>query len=149
MLDELNELREILATCGVHETLRILNSRTPHRFTGVYRFDGAMLRNEHLVDQFNPEIRRGVDTPMQFAYCSLLQEAHENLEFADARRDTRVDHKTGFPVISYCGVLLQNANGTPFGTLCHYDTKRCQKRMSDVPLLEALAPAIFRALEVR
>jgi len=145
---ELNELLEILAKRGVHETLCILNSRTPHRFTGVYRFDGSVLRNEHLVDQFNPEIRRGDDIPMQHAYCSLLEEAHESVEFADARSDAPVD-KPESPVISYCGVLLRNDNGTPFGSLCHYDVKPCQKRMSDVPLLEALAPAIFRASEIR
>ena len=30
---------------GVHAALRYLNSRTPHRFTGVYRYDGDVLRN--------------------------------------------------------------------------------------------------------
>ena len=143
----MEELLEILESRGLHETLRIFNSRTPHRFTGVCRFDGSLLRNEHLVDQFTPEIRRGEDIPMQHAYCALLRDAHETLEFNDARDDDRVDHDVGSPIVSYCGVLIRNVDGTPFGTLCHYDVKPCQKRMSDVPLLEAITPALFGALD--
>ena len=30
---------------GPHQGLEYLNSRTPHRYTGVFRFDGDMLRN--------------------------------------------------------------------------------------------------------
>lgn len=144
-LEKLNELRQILDARGVHETLRFLNSRTPHRFTGVYRFDGPVLRNEHLFDQFNPEVRRGDDVPMEDAYCALLQEAHDSLQFSDARTTDACEPRAT-PVVSYCGVLIRNKDGTPFGTLCHYDVKPCQKRVSDVPLLEAIAPDLLVAV---
>lgn len=145
-MQELDDLKGILDTHGVHETLRELNSRTPHRFTGIYRFDGGILRNLHLVDQFNPDVRRGDDVPIQDAYCSLLSESDPRLEFAEVQSDPHVAVKPG-KVVSYCGVLIRNADGTPFGSLCHYDVKPCQKRMSDVPLLEAIAPALLGAVQ--
>ena len=37
----LSHVGQILDTEGVHAALRFLNSRTPHRFTGIYRYDGA------------------------------------------------------------------------------------------------------------
>ena len=35
-----------LAEGGLREALRYLNRRTPHRYTGVYRFDGDMIHYE-------------------------------------------------------------------------------------------------------
>lgn len=60
---ELAEFRAALRE-GVHAALRYLNSRTPHRFTGVYRYDGEMLRNMALFDRFEPDQQRGGDIPM-------------------------------------------------------------------------------------
>lgn len=142
---ELIELKSILATRGLHEVLRFLNDRTPHRFTGLYRYDGDMLRNVCLFDRYSPEARRGDDVVMKDAYCSIAKEAGEHLAFADARTDGRFPHKNGSPVISYCGVVLRDPDGKPFGALCHYDTSPCQPRISDMPLLEAAGPLLVEA----
>ena len=44
------QLREILDARGVHAFLKALNSRVPHRFTGIYRFEDPILRNVRLFD---------------------------------------------------------------------------------------------------
>jgi hypothetical protein len=47
------------------------------------------------------------------------------------------------PAVSYCGVVIPDRQGHPVGTLCHYDTKRCQQRSSDLPLMHAAARSFY------
>ncbi|MEO6365186.1 MAG: GAF domain-containing protein [Luteimonas sp.] len=140
----------ILATLkkdGLHAALRLLNERTPHRFTGIYRYDGDMLRNVILFDVHNPHLLRGGDIPMQHSYCALLPDSHAGaIEFDDPRSDPPSMARAHLtPVVSYCGVLLVNAAGEPFGSLCHYDLNPCQPRTSDMAMLRALAPQFASA----
>lgn len=143
---ELARFREALRD-GMGAGLRYLNSRTPHRFTGVYRYDGDTLRNMALFDRFEPEKQRGVDIPMVNAYCANVGRNREPLEFADAKRDGRFPYLPESPVVCYSGVLIVSLEGVPYGTLCHFDVQRCQVSISDIPLLEAAAPLIYEAVE--
>ena len=145
-MPDLAEFRVALCD-GLHAALRYLNSRTPHRFTGVYRYDGEMLRNMALFDRSEPEKQRGSDIPMADAYCANVGRSGEPLEFADAAGDGRVAYLPGSPVVCYSGVLISSPGGVPYGTLCHYDMRRCQTRTSDIPLLKAAAPLLYEALE--
>ena len=147
-LPELDEVLKFLESGGVHEALRYLNSRTPHRFSGIYRYDGEILRNEALFDRDAPGLRRGDDVAMVDAYCAIVGQSQQPLEFGDIPTDKRIAVKTG-PVVSYCGVLIRSEDGAPFGTLCHFDPLPCQVRSSDIPLPEAIAPHIFKVLEAR
>jgi hypothetical protein len=147
-----NDARELAAfrvalRDGLHTALRYLNSRTPHRFTGVYRYDGEVLRNMALFDRSAPETQRGIDIPMADAYCANVGRERAPLEFADAKEDGRFPHLPGSPVVCYSGVLISSRESVPYGTLCHYDTMRCETRISDIPLLQAAAPLIYEALE--
>jgi len=144
----LTEFRVALGD-GVHAALRSLNDRTPHRFTGVYRYDGDMLRNMALFDRFEPDIQRGIDIPMADAYCANVGRSGEPLEFADATCDARFAYLPGSPVVCYSGVLISSPQGVPYGTLCHYDIRRCETRNSDIPLLKAAAPLIYEAVAGR
>jgi hypothetical protein len=138
MHSELHEFSTLLQAQGVHAALEYLNGRTPHRYTGVFRFDGNTLRNEALFDRFQPNVQEGDDVPMAVTYCSLVGRQEAPLEILDAARDPQA-REIQTPVISYCGVLIRDEQGQPFGTLCHYDMQRCQERTADVPLLEAAA----------
>ncbi len=142
---EFSDLKDTLEARGLHAALGFLNARTPHRFTGVYRFDGDTLRNVCLFDRIAPETLQGDDLSMNDAYCAIVGRTGKSLEFADARTDGRFAYKPAVPIISYCGVLLRDAAGKPFGTLCHYDFQPCQHRSSDVPLLEAIGPLFVGA----
>ncbi|MHB8915671.1 MAG: hypothetical protein ACYC4K_07640 [Thiobacillus sp.] len=62
----------ILSSAGISAALGFLNARTPHRFTAIYRYDGDMLRNEYLYDQFHTEVVKGEDVPLAKAYCSIV-----------------------------------------------------------------------------
>jgi hypothetical protein len=146
VLPEIGEFTEALQRHGIHEALQYLNSRTPHRYTGVFRFDGDVLRNEALFDRYRADFRKGDDAPMAATYCALVGRQQAPLEINDATQDAHVKGLVDTPVISYCGVLIRDSNGKAFGTLCHYDLKRCQERTTDLPLLQAAAKLLYRAL---
>ena len=136
---------DVLRRTGLHGALRFLNGRTPHRFTGVYRYDGEMLRNVSLFDQFNPEQARGEDAPMENTFCSLVPGFNGALAFTEAANDARVSH-VETPVVSYCGVQLRDGDGVALGTLCHFDLKPCEPRTSDLQFLETLAPLLQQTI---
>ena len=143
------EVQTRLQEQGLHGALALLNSRTPHRFTGAYRYDGDVLRNEGLYDRFAPEGVRGDDVPMPLAYCALVGERNSGLQFADAREDGRFAWKSGSAVVSYCGALMRDESGRPYGTVCHFDLLRCEPNVTELEQLEVVAPLIFRWLRAR
>lgn len=139
----LSKLERVLTDQGVVPALRILNGRAPHRFTGIYEFSPQILRNVHLIDAYEPETDRGSDVPINEAYCVLLAD-RQRISFGEpANAPVAIPG----PVVSYCGVLLVRANGEPFGSLCHFDTKRCQRPASELELLELAAPRFMAAIE--
>lgn len=144
----IDEFERTLDQQGVHAALRFLNARAPHRFTGIYRYDGDVLRNVGLVDKYEPALRTGDDVKMCDAYCALVRDLKVvgGLEFVDASDDPRLAHKPDSPVVSYGGVLIHDEDGAAFGTLCHFDVKRCEAPFHDVDLLQAAAPMLFARL---
>ena len=140
---ELQEFKGALESSGVHGALGYLNKRTPHRYTGIYRYDGETLRSLAIYDRYDPNVQKGEDAPMAATYCSLLQE-QQALEITDATEDARVKDIVITPVTSYCGVLIRDSDGKPFGSLCHFDMKRCQERLTDFPLLESAAEILYQ-----
>ncbi len=141
--------RRTLLTGGLRSALAFLNARTPHRFTAIFRFDGEMLRCVQLVDKWDPAVERCEDIPVSQAFCSVVHDSGEPLEVVDSRTDARFPHLANGPVASYCGALIRDESGDPFGVLCHYDPQPCQSKKSDMPLLVAATPLIYRTLVPR
>lgn len=139
---EFQEFNAALESAGVYGALRYLNKRTPHRFTGIYKYEGSMLRNVALYDRYDPKIYQGDDAPLAATYCSMLQK-EQSLEVNDSAEDDRVKGIIITPVVSYCGVSMKDADGKPFGSLCHFDMNRCQERFSDFPLLQAASEVLY------
>lgn len=141
----ITKLLRVLAEQGVIAALRILNARTPHRYTAVYKYTPEVLRSIYLVDAFDPRVVKGGDVPNEDAYCVLLRKERK-LAFGQAE-DAACSRRLASPVVSYCGVLLVRSDGEPFGSLCHYDVARCQEPASQMPYLELMAPYIVSKLE--
>ncbi len=146
MQEEISQFSQELRQNGIHAALRYLNDRTPHRYTGIFRFDGDQLRNEMLFDRYQLGLTKGEDAPLETTYCSLVGRQQAPQEINDASTDPRVQGIIETDVVSYCGVLIRDEEGQPFGSLCHYDLQRCQERTTDLPLLEAAAGLLFQAL---
>jgi GAF domain-containing protein len=145
MQTELDTFSTLLHQQGVPAALAYLNGRTPHRYTGLFRFDGDVLRNEALFDRSRPGVQSGDDAPMAQTFCALVGREEQPVEILDASMDPRA-RDVDTTVLSYCGVLIRDDEGQPFGTLCHYDTQRGQQRTSDQPLLEAAAAHLYQYL---
>lgn len=141
--EELCSVETALRTDGLHGALRVLNGRTPFRFTGVYRFDGDTLRNVALYDRWTPDVPDGDDAPLGETFCAIVQKVNDPLEVTDGRRDARFPWMQANAVGSYYGAPIRDANGRAVGTLCHFDLDPCQALASEVPLL-VQAAALFR-----
>jgi hypothetical protein len=142
--EHLATLQEVLATSGLHGALGHLNRRTPYRFTGLYRYDGDMLRSMALFDRWSPDIDEGEDAPMGETFCAIVRDTGEWLEVKDGRSDPRFPWMRENAVVCYSGALIRDADGKPFGTLCHFDVQRCQPSRSEVALLRAAGPLLHR-----
>lgn len=144
---DLREFEDLLNGEGVHAALRFLNDRSGYRFTGVYRFDEPTLRNLHMFDRTNPDLELGSDAPLRETYCSMIRRTQKPLGIDDARTDPRTaEHPAKEATQSYLGVPLQREDGTPFGTLCHFDVVPRSGDRSEWPFMEAAARAIMRRL---
>src|SRR6478736_6066674 len=64
-----SQLRSALETGGPRRALEYLSSRTPHRFTAMYRFDDATLRNLVFYDADHPDAEHPDDIPVLASYC--------------------------------------------------------------------------------
>lgn len=87
--------------------------------------------------------------------------ARANQSFSSSNSTTRLqpsatDHASndarivGLPVRddvqAYCGTLVRNADGTPFGSLCHFDHVPQPVSQAEIFLLERFAPALARTV---
>ncbi len=143
MSDQLSQVTEALRSGRLHVALALLNARTVHRFTGVYRYDGATLRNVALFDRFAPDVERGEDAPMVATFCAIVPTVGDSLEVTDGRTDSRFPWMQDNAVVYYCGVQIRDHAGTPVGTLCHFDLQRCETPSSELPLMGAAAPLLY------
>jgi hypothetical protein len=117
----ISKIENILKTEGIYAALKLLNDETGHRYTGLYRYAGHKLQNIALYDRLEPSTNQAGDVPLSVTYCSLLKEL-EALELLDRQKDSREGVLTiETPVNSYCGVLIRDSYGQPFGSLCHWD----------------------------
>ena len=136
-----------LRTGGIRAALAFLNQRTPHRYTGIFRYDGDMLRNVALHDKWDVQVRRGSDLPLAEAFCSVVHDTAQPLVVEDGASDLRFPHLRDGPVLSYCGALIRDDAGNRYGALCHYDVQPCQAKASDLPLMVAAAAPLYEALK--
>jgi hypothetical protein len=134
------EARARLEAGGVRAVLEYLNGRTEHRFTGLYRFDGDILRSLALYDRDDPAVQVGADAPLHETYCSIVGEGTPTFATADAGADPQLArHPARARAVSYCGALVRDAKGKAVGTLCHFDVVPRPVPAAEIPVLEGVA----------
>jgi GAF domain-containing protein len=139
--------RHVLDSGGVRAALRFLNERSVHRFTALFRFEGATLRNLHLVDRDDPTVERSPDLPVLESYCVFVRQTSQPFLTSDSLNDPRVEgHPKQRSVQSYCGIPLMDEDGTLFGTICHFDFEAVAFTNEEIFLLEAVVPLIVMAV---
>lgn len=137
----LRHLRAVLRAHDLRGAVMYLNSLTRHRFTSLYRFDDAMLRNVVFFDRQNPEALSCDDLPVLASYCVFVRDGSCTFRVDDSQSDDRLGlHSKRPEVRAYCGVPLMDEDGRMFGTICHFDTVPRALEDEHVALMEALAP---------
>jgi CheY-like chemotaxis protein len=143
----LDELDGLLDSEGVLEVLRRLNARISHRYTALYQYDRGILRSIAMVDRLEPTTTKGGDVPVETTFCWVVQRDRATFSTSEGTMDPRV---AGLPlredIRSYCGTLVRSADGTPFGSLCHFDHVPRSIPESELALLEQFAPALARVV---
>ena len=144
--NELNELRFALRS-GIIAALRYLNARTPHRFTGIFQYDGDDVRNLFLVDREMQDAQPWAPFPTQESYCAIVQDTGAPFITGNAHVDERIQtHPARNKVISYCGVPLRTEAGELYASLCHFDYKPIMFSDLDIDFVTEAAPYLVKAL---
>lgn len=111
-----------LADRGLLGALRYLNTRVPHRFTGVYRLDGPLMRVVALADKhlhLDPLDLKVV--PLKDSFCQFTLRDSLFVTPNTGTDERLVGHPYSGVLNSYVGVPISSAPGTLHGTLCHFD----------------------------
>jgi GAF domain-containing protein len=144
--NELNDFRVILRD-GIPAGLRYLNARTPHRFTGIFKYDGSNLRNLFLIDREVREAQPWSTFPVSDSFCAIVRDTGAPFVTGEAPMDDRLrDHPARDKIISYCGVPLRTESGDLYGSLCHFDYKPIHFSDLDLDFAAAAAPLLMKEL---
>lgn len=142
---ELSAFVSCLRGEGLHAALLHLNRRTSHRYTGVFRFDGDMLRCVRMVDKWDAGVTGRADVPMAEAYCAHVHRTGEAVRVDHGPTDPRFPWMASSPFLSYCGAVICAPGGAHWGALCHFDTSPCEAKDSDMPLVVEAARLLYAA----
>ncbi|MCD2514381.1 guanylate cyclase [Comamonas endophytica] len=119
----LQEYRLLLETQGP-AGLDFLNSRVPHRYTGIFRLQEGALHNIFLHDkrgEIIPEFLQVV--PLTDSFCHLTMRDGV-FRTADSTHESSLDgHKYQGVLRSYIGLPLADGQGGLYGTICHFDER--------------------------
>ena len=129
---------------GLRSALALLNRRTPHRFTGLFRFRPPELLNVAIVDSWNENPQELGPAPIEETFCGYASVSGGHFATDDARADSRLLHHplARHVVQSYCGVTILDKEGQPWGSLCHWDTRPCDLGTRSAEELHLAAKAL-------
>jgi GAF domain-containing protein len=138
-------LQGILLSGGLSGALAAINATVPHRYTGIFVKEGALLRNVALHDKQTPHAELWEPFPVGNSFCSIVIGSGDPLRVREARSDVRNDvsqHPAGAIVQAYCGVPFIDDAGNVLGTLCHFDEAKSDWSVDLVAMLQI--PRVLR-----
>ena len=140
-------LQDLIDAPELDRLLRFINSKTPHRFTGICQVVGEDLKVVHLVDKFLQPINRTMhEMPLRlsFAYHALKEG-----EFFcdDCSTEKRLIGNPFRDLIgSYVGVSLEPTLGLSGCVICHYDIRKFRTNGTQVQFLKEILPLLSLVL---
>ena len=140
-------LRNVLASQGVLPGLALLNDRTDYRYTGIYKFDGDVMRAVHVFDRLAEHRTWLRAVPLNRSFCRYVLQQGEFVT-ASASQDRRLgSHPYDGLVESYYGRLLERADGTPYGTFIHFDMEPRLIAARELGFLQEAVPLLVNHLD--
>ena len=132
---------------GVEAGLKFLNARTDYRYTAIYRFEGAKMRNIYLYDRLGESVSNFVKVPLGDSFCQFVM-AEGGFNTGDSSKDERLlGHSYQGVLNAYFGLPLSRQPGTIYGTFCHFDFKPQAIDDSEIEFLQSITPWLMDYLE--
>ena len=132
---------------GVEAGLKFLNARTDYRYTAIYRFEGAMMRNIYLYDRLGESVSNFAKVPLGDSFCQFVM-AEGVFNTGDSSQDVRLlGHSYRGVLNAYFGLPLSRKPGTIYGTFCHFDLKPQAIDDSEIEFLQSVTPWLMDYLE--
>ena len=146
----LAQISEAIALHDYRALLGALNASTPHRYTGLLRFDGLELSSIWTFDRERPSTDpfplrlRTTETP-----CELVRANRTVIALEDAWQGQRgAGRGAGHGMRAVVGVPLAGDTGALHGVLCHFDPEPRAALPHARDLLERVA-RMFRFLSAK
>ena len=118
----LTELLNALQCNGLDGGLAMLNKRVPHRFTAVFKLDGAIMRNVAIIDKLGEVVPDSLKAiPFENSFCQFVLRDGSFTTQDSAADDRLGGHAYKGVLNTYVGLPITNSGGDLFGTLCHFD----------------------------
>lgn len=135
----LTQLDGLVAEGRLRNALETLNLLSDCRFTALFRFSDADLRNLVLIDRLDAYAPALQPVPIDQTYCAFVQQSREAFLVTDAAGDLRLEgHPKRPDVRTYVGFPV-SAGDTVFGTVCHFDYDVVEVAPDIVTLTRAFA----------
>jgi DNA-binding response OmpR family regulator len=117
--------------------LAVLNATTEHRYSGLFRFDGAELQSLWTFDRLQPKIDAfPLEVPLASTPLALMLFDAQALCISDTAHDDRVTREQRHADMrGFAGVPVRDATDLVFGALCHFDS---EARATDPAALDLL-----------
>lgn len=142
LLYHANRLRQVLTTRGIGALLHYLNERTAYRYTGVFQFEGADVRNLFLHDRTNQEAPLLDRSPMPACPAARPPLAPiESLRLGRIPPLPQQPRDGGAHSIApgYCGHPIVVGTDRLFGSIAHFDPMPRELDSRELRLLEVAA----------
>jgi len=139
-LRSVDSFLDVVRSSGVEGALAWLNSGVPHRFSAIYRFEGALLRNEFLFDKKSaPPPAYLLAVPFEVSFCRFALRDGSFRTDNSATDERLRGHPYRGVVVSYHSVPVVTPEGDLWGTLSHFDTEAIHLDDEEFDLLKAVA----------
>ncbi len=118
----LSRVQAALAAGGISAAIAELNSGVPHRYSGIFKLDGELLKNTHMFDKLGQAKPESLEVVvLKDSFCQIVM--RDGFFLTDhTLTDDRLNYSPFKGVVmSYHGVPLLNNVGELGGTLCHFD----------------------------
>jgi hypothetical protein len=140
-------LRTVLAERGMLAALALLNDRTQHRFTGIYKLCGDAMHAVHVFDRTGQQRSWVSAIPLGKSLCRFAIQ-HGEFQVTSASADRRLSsHPYNGLVESYYGQLLHGQDGEPYGTFIHFDLASREIDAKEMAFLREAVPLLSDYLE--